>query len=106
MTAHVWVRRKRKKKTKGRKEKRSRDAEKRVRSEEAGEGAGAAVEREEQPLVRRVGTGRITTSGTVVQGGEGTVFQSELDVGDAVIVQHPVRRVEVGGKGLSAPSSC
>jgi hypothetical protein len=36
------------------------------------------------------GTGRISTSGTTVMGHEGTKFLTELHVGDAVIVTHPV----------------
>lgn len=58
----------------------------------AGDGDAAAAAAPAEPVVtRKVGTGRIITSGITVQGREGTFFQSELDPGDAIIVQHPTR---------------
>lgn len=50
----------------------------------AGAGGGSAA----APLVQKRGTGRLITSGTVVQG-QGTKFMSELRAGDAIIVMHP-----------------
>jgi hypothetical protein len=46
------------------------------------------VDIEREQLVKLKGSGRITTSQITVYGHE-TKFQSELSVGDAIIVQHP-----------------
>lgn len=43
---------------------------------------------EDQEIVVRTGTGRITSSGTTVHG-HGTEFMSQLSVGDAIIITHP-----------------
>ena len=40
-------------------------------------------------IVVLTGTGRISTSGTTVQGHEGTKFMRELRAGDAVVITHP-----------------
>lgn len=79
----------RKEEKQAKKERRERG--KRQRKPEEGEEASGAAEQEPPPPERRVGTGRISTSGITVAGKEGTRFQTELDPGDALIVNHPTR---------------
>ena len=58
----------------------------------------AKIDNQDEPddfqLKLMSGSGRITTSGTTVQGHNGTKFMSELCVGDGVVVQHPTSLVE------------
>lgn len=47
-----------------------------------------------KPIVIETGSGRISTSGTTVQGHEGSKFMTELKAGDAIIVTHPQTNVD------------
>lgn len=46
------------------------------------------------PIVVMNGLGRLTTSGTTVQGHDGSKFMQELRSGDAIIVNHPVTHLD------------
>ena len=67
--------------------KRHRDADNHGKAASASAAAAAGAE-EEPELQILSGTGRFLSSGTAVQGKE-TRFQSELAIGDAIVVRHP-----------------
>lgn len=54
----------------------------------AGDSAGGKPEEEEEEMRPVSGTGRITSSGTAVQGHEAK-FMDELHSGDALLISHP-----------------
>lgn len=79
----------------GGKQSRGGTAEAQIRRDAAGteavsaEGGGPrAEEQQEEELVERQGTGRITSSGTTVYG-HFTEFAAQLSPGDAIIITHP-----------------
>mmetsp|Transcript_35262 Transcript_35262/g.94413 ORF Transcript_35262/g.94413 Transcript_35262/m.94413 type:complete len:203 (-) Transcript_35262:324-932(-) len=57
--------------------------------EAGGAAAKEEVEATEQPIQVLSGSGRISTSGTAVQGHDSTKFMDELHHGDAIIITHP-----------------
>lgn len=80
------------KKKKSSKSKRSRE------EREIGTGPTKQAEEPEEsvqkPIVIETGSGRLSTSGTTVQGHEGSKFMTELKAGDAIIVTHPSTNVD------------
>lgn len=86
---------KHKKSKHSKREKRERDDDSppRESSKEVSKVEAPAAPSNPPPIVVLSGTGRISTSGTTVMGHEGTKFLTELHVGDAIIVTHPVSLV-------------
>ena len=68
--------------------KRHRDADMHGKTAAVGAAAEEEAEADEGELKILLGTGRFLSSGTAVQGRE-TRFQSELAVGDAIVIRHP-----------------
>ena len=52
------------------------------------------VEQEEELIVIMSGAGRMSSSGTTIQGHDGTKFLAELNLGDAIIITHPTTHMD------------
>ena len=84
----IEVNRKKKEKKKKKRKRKSSDE---VEVDAANIGARDEVVGSDAPaeIIIKTGSGRITSSGTTVQGYEGSRFLDEMRAGDAIIVRHP-----------------
>lgn len=84
----IEVNRKKKEKKKKKRKRKSSDE---IQVEAADIEARDEVEGSDAPaeIIIKTGSGRITSSGTTVQGHERTRFMDEMRAGDAIIVRHP-----------------